>query len=72
VIDPGVGRRGAVAAYDDVAGYGTITEDGGAEWWFHCTAIADGSRTIDVGAAVAFRVVPGHLGRHEAVDVRPA
>ena len=38
---------------------------------FHCTAIADGSRTIAVGQAVRFSVVPGNLGRWEATQIIP-
>jgi cold shock CspA family protein len=64
-------RRGRVADYDDAAGYGTVAGDGG-EWFFHCTAIADGSRTIAVAAEVDFSLAPGHLGRMEARDIRPA
>ncbi len=60
---------GSVGAYDTEAGYGTVRADDGREWWFHCTAIADGTRRIDIAAAVAFRVVAGHGGRAEAVDV---
>ena len=33
---------------------------------FHCTAITDGSRRIEVGAVVAFVVAAGRLGRLEA------
>lgn len=64
-------RTGTVLLYDPAAGYGRV---GGAdgEWFFHCTAIADGSRTILEGTTVTFGVVPGHLGRHEAIDIRPA
>jgi cold shock CspA family protein len=74
-VDTTALRVGAVATYDDAAGYGTISEgpEGGqgSRWWFHCTAIADGSRTIEVGAAVQFRLTAGHLGRYEATDIRP-
>jgi cold shock CspA family protein len=38
---------------------------------FHCTAVADGSRTIAEGTVVGFRVVPGRLGRWEAAELRP-
>jgi cold shock CspA family protein len=62
---------GTVSEFDDAAGYGTITDSVGARWFFHCTAIADGTRTIAPGATVAFEVVPGRLGRWEAADVRP-
>jgi cold shock CspA family protein len=36
---------------------------------FHCTAIADGTRRIDVGRRVAFAVAPGNLGRWEATAI---
>ena len=62
---------GVVTEYDDPAGIGTVTADGGDEHFFHCTAIADGSRTIAVGARVRFAVVPGRLGRWEAASLRP-
>ena len=64
---------GTVAEFDDAAGYGTVVADElGARWFFHCTTIADGSRTIAVGAAVCFEVEAGRLGRYEAVNLRPA
>jgi cold shock CspA family protein len=62
---------GVVVAFDDAAGFGAVRLDDGRELFFHCTAIADGTRTIDVGAAVSAFVVPGHLGRYEAADIRP-
>ncbi len=62
---------GVVTAFDDDAGLGTVTADDGTEHPLHCTAIADGSRTIAVGTAVRFDVVPGRLGRWEATDVAP-
>jgi cold shock CspA family protein len=65
-------RRGIVDGYDEAAGHGTIVDDAGRRWWFHCTAIADGTRTIDTGAAVRFRLAPGTLGRYEATGVEPA
>jgi cold shock CspA family protein len=62
---------GTVADYDEAAGYGELVDEAGERWYFHCTAIADGSRAIPVGSAVSFRLRPGHLGRYEAVDVNP-
>jgi CspA family cold shock protein len=63
--------RGTVVAYDDHKGYGTVrSEDDGTELFFHCTSIADGTRTIEVGAAVEYEVVAGRLGRWEAAAVR--
>lgn len=71
---PGLDGRpafGTVSAFDGHRGLGTVTDVRGREWPFHCTAIADGSRTIEVGTAVVFRPTPGHLGRMEAADVQP-
>jgi cold shock CspA family protein len=62
---------GTVAEFDTHAGLGTVTAGDGRSFWFHCTAIADGSRTIDAGTEVRFDVVPGHLGRWEAAAVEP-
>ncbi len=63
--------RGVVAAFDDEKGYGAIRSDDGRDLFFHCTQIADGSRTIVVGTEVAFDVVPGRGGRWEAAGVTP-
>jgi CspA family cold shock protein len=64
--------RGTVVEFDEAKGYGAV-EDGerGTRYFFHCTQIADGSRTIDSGAAVEFDVVAGRMGRWEAVALRP-
>ena len=39
---------------------------------FHCTAIADGSRTIAPDTAVRFRLVPGPFGALEATKITPS
>jgi CspA family cold shock protein len=62
--------RGTVTEFDDARGLGTVTADDGATYPFHCTAIADGTRTIDAGAAVEFDVVAGRQGRWEATALR--
>lgn len=62
---------GTVAAFDEHRGYGTVRDNDGAEFFFHCTAVADGSRTIAEGTPVTFTVVAGWLGRWEAVLLRP-
>ena len=64
--------NGTVVDFDEHRGYGTVRGDDGVEHFFHCTAVADGSRTIAVGTAVTYDVVPGRLGRWEATDLRPA
>lgn len=58
-----------VEAFDEHKGYGTIRAEDGTEVFFHCTRIADGSRTVEVGATVTFELVPGHGGRWEAAAV---
>jgi cold shock CspA family protein len=65
-------RNGAVVEFDEPAGYGQVEDGSGERWFFHCTAIADGTRRIDTGAAVSFELVAGRLGRWEASDLRPA
>ena len=62
-------RSGTVTAFDEHRGLGEITADDGSVLPFHCTAIADGTRSIAVGAAVRFAVVAGPLGRWEAAEV---
>ena len=64
-------RRGRVAAFDSDRGIGEVEDDSGGRWPFHCTAISDGSRTIEPGTAVAFEVMAGRLGRWEATAVSP-
>jgi CspA family cold shock protein len=64
--------RGAVVEFDEAKGYGTVEDaDTGTRYFFHCTQIADGTRTIETGAAVDFDVVPGRMGRWEAAGLRP-
>ena len=63
---------GTVIAFDDHAGLGRVRDEQGDEWPFHCTRIADGSRTIAVGALVTFTVLAGPTRAWEASDVRPA
>ena len=64
--------HGVVAAFDEHKGYGTVRADDGAELFFHCTRIADGTRTIPVGTTVTFSVIPGHRGHWEAAAITPA
>lgn len=64
-------RTGSVTRFDDHRGLGEITGDDGTVYPFHCTAIADGSRTIAEGVVVHFEVVAGRLGRWEAGTVEP-
>lgn len=62
--------NGTVTQFDDAAGLGTVTAEDGTAYAFHCTQIADGSRTIAAGTPVSFELV-ARLGRHEATAIRP-
>jgi CspA family cold shock protein len=66
---PAEEAEGRVATFDDERGLGTVVTDDGRFLPFHCTAIADGTRTIAVGTRVALSVVAGHLGRWEATGL---
>jgi len=62
-------HAGVVTAFDDAVGLGVVRSDDGAELPFHCTSIADGTRSIPEGAAVRYEVVPGRSGRWEATGL---
>jgi cold shock CspA family protein len=65
---PSLGR---VSEFDEDRGLGVVLDSSGRALAFHCTAIADGSRRIEVGTAVAFVEVPGHGGLTEARGLTP-
>jgi cold shock CspA family protein len=67
-----VTTEGTVTEFDDARGLGRVRTAAGSEHFFHCTAVADGSRHIDVGTPVRFAVVPGRRGRWEAADLVPS
>ncbi len=60
---------GTVVAFDEHRGYGTVRTADGRELFFHCTAVADGTRRIPVGTPVIFAIVPGHRGQWEATAI---
>ncbi len=70
-------RLGRVTAYDAARGLGTLqavdppSSAAAAVFPFHCTAITDGTRQIEVGTLVAFVTVAGLGGTVEARSVRP-
>ncbi len=63
---------GTVSQFDAHVGLGSVRLADGREFPFHCTQIADGTRTITVGAEVEFDGIPGPLGRWEAANIKPA
>lgn len=62
-------RLATVRSFDDAAGLGVAEVAGVGEVPFHCTAIADGTRTIPVGATVVCHLAAAHHGRVEAVGL---
>lgn len=69
---PSLGRStGTVRSFDPDRGLGEVVDVDGRVLPFHCTEIADGSRSIPIGATVAFEVVAGRQGRWEAADLHP-
>jgi cold shock CspA family protein len=60
--------HGTVSSFDDPAGIGWIAGDDGTDRFFHCTQIADGTRTITPGSPVAYQLLP-YLGRYEATAI---
>jgi cold shock CspA family protein len=67
----GAEPSGRVATFDAEVGLGSIEADDGRLYPFHCVAVADGTRRIEPGSRVRFRVTPGPPGRWEAADIRP-
>jgi CspA family cold shock protein len=65
------GLDGTVTDFDPDAGLGVVTGDDEGSYPFHCTQIADGSRSIGVGARVRFQLSAGRDGHWEATDLWP-
>ena len=61
--------HGAVTSFDDPRGLGMIEADDGRTYPFHCTALLDGTRTVDPGTRVAFEIRPAGMGRYEATMI---
>jgi len=57
--------KGTVTEFDVAAGLGVVTANDGDEFRFHCVEIADGTRTIAVGADVEFAPL-AKVGMYEA------
>lgn len=63
-------HAGRVAEFDEERGLGKVLGEDGSELAFHCTAIADGSRSIPVGVQVVFEISPGPGARLWATYLR--
>ena len=60
--------QGRVSTFDEARGLGTIDADG-TMYPFHCTALLDGTRTIDARVPVTFEVRAAGMGRWEATRI---
>jgi hypothetical protein len=63
--------RGTVTEFDGERGLGVLQSREGVPFSFHCVNIANGSRTIDVGAIVCGVRHVGLLGRDDVVAIEP-
>ncbi len=72
VLEVGQMLQGQVVQFDQHVGLGAISvadAQYGESLPFHCVSIADGSRNIDIGVQVSFKVAWHPRGRFEAVDI---
>jgi len=60
---------GTVASFDAQRGDGWIATVQGEQYYFHCVAIGDDTRSISIGARVTATRRVGLLGRDQAVNV---
>ena len=60
-----------MTSFDAGRGLGEVSDEDGTRYGFHATAVADGSRRIEVGASVVFTISPGHRGLYEARSLTP-
>ncbi len=68
-LERATSRRGVVTSFDDTVGLGVIADVGGDRFAFHCIEIADGSRSVEIGAEVHFDLL-AKFGRWEAANIR--
>jgi CspA family cold shock protein len=68
-LERAMGRRGVVTSFDETVGLGVIADASGDRFPFHCIEIADGSRSIEIGAEVSFDLL-AKFGRWEAANIR--
>jgi CspA family cold shock protein len=62
--------HGVVTSFDPAIGLGEVRTEDGRVFPFHCIEIADGTRRVEVGASVTFRLI-AKLGAYEAAALQP-
>lgn len=60
---------GLIESFDDRRGDGVLLSEEGERFYFHCVAIANGTRHIEPGVRAQGERRVGHLGRDEVVAV---
>jgi len=61
--------QGTVVEFDEPRGLGEIDANG-VQYPFHCTALLDGTRAVEVGTRVDFELRPAGMGRWEATRLQ--
>lgn len=61
--------KGVVEKFEFSTGLGVIIDENEIHYPFHCIAIADGTRDIEIDSRVSFEVFPALAGRLEAISV---
>jgi cold shock CspA family protein len=61
---------GVIESFDERRGDGLLRGEDGVGFYFHCVAIADGSRSITPGVRAEGLRAVGRLGHDEVVSVR--
>jgi CspA family cold shock protein len=63
--------QGVVSYYNEVKGYGFITDDDGGNHFIHVSEVVDkGDDVLVVGNRVEFAIGPSNNGKMQAVDCR--
>lgn len=61
---------GVVESFDEHLGSGLLRSDDGESLYFHCVALADGTRVVSPGTRLTGQRAVGRLGVDEARDLR--
>lgn len=62
---------GVIEEFDAQGGFGYLLADDGVRFFFHCVAISDATRQIEIGVRAGGTRAVGRVGRDEIVDVHP-
>jgi hypothetical protein len=60
---------GFIESFDDHRGDGVLLSDEGERFYFHCVALVNGTRHIELGVRARGERRVGHVGRDELIAV---